>query len=82
MAGAMDELGDETTWRLRVEARLTALQVLVSVLAIAIGDRAAIADGLERAEEAVRSTASSELDEFLVDAFAEIRMGLIDGPDA
>jgi hypothetical protein len=78
----MDELGDETTWRLKVAARLTALQVLVTVLAGAIGDRAAIADGLDRAEEAVKSTASSELDGFLVDAFAEIRIGLIDAPDA
>jgi hypothetical protein len=76
-----DSIG-EGSWRLKIEARLSALQLTVSSLAISIGSREAVADALARAEEAVRRTVQSEFDELLMDALAQIRTELVEGPES
>jgi len=83
MHGGMELSDDE--WRLRVEAKLSALQVMVSGLATATGKRSQIARAMTSAARAAERTGSdpqygAALREACLDIASDLRL-LVKGRD-
>lgn len=82
MLANMEERKAEDLWRLRMEARLGALQIMNTLLVSAVENRAAIEQGLKGALDAVASSAASQFDRLLEDELSNLMSALFEPPDA